>query len=116
MTNQKNPHDTLHQARRILTGSYYTQDDECEEALREAFRILSAYLDAEYDKRKMRRNVTRNVLIVLFLFSFWSGLMLIGFGLEGVFTGELVRGLLLFSIAAIDLIACAIFYGIRQSM
>lgn len=116
MTNQKNPHDTLHQARRILTGSYYTQDDECEEALREAFRILSAYLDAEYDKRKMRRNVTRNVLIVLFLLSLLAGLMLICFGLERVFTGKLLQGLFVSLIAVINLIACAIFYGIRQSM
>ena len=78
--------------------------------------ILGDYLNVEHNKWKMRKNVTKNVLFVLCVLSFWAGLLLFGFGLEAIFEGKPLQALFVFLVAAVDMIACAIFYGIRQSM
>ena len=99
MTKPKDPFDTFREAKRILNQSTCVTDDEC-----------------EHNKWKMRKNVTKNVLFVLCVLSFWAGLLLFGFGLEAIFEGKPLQALFVFLVAAVDMIACAIFYGIRQSM
>ena len=116
MTKPKDPFDTFREAKRILNQSTCVTDDECEDVLQNVSCILGDYLNVEHNKWKMRKNVTKNVLFVLCVLSFWAGLLLFCFGLEAIFEGKPLQALFVFLVAAVDMIASAIFYGIRQSM
>ena len=117
MTKQKDPFDTFREAKRILNQSTCVTDDECEDVLQNVSCILGDYLNVEHNKWKMRKNVTKSVFFCLVcVLSFWTGLLLFGFGLKAIFEGKPHQALFVFLVAAVDMIACAIFYGIRQSM